>query len=81
MMILPLTAATTRREYLEYCARSYAEGAKHGGNTAILNHVVKLHNMTDAHWEQHHRPYLLERDPARAAAIRRMAEEVMRKAG
>lgn len=73
-----LTEQTTRWEYLQQIAQSYAGTAKFGGNTAILEHVCKLHYMLDADWPAHREKLLASRnDPARCACISNMVAEVM----
>jgi hypothetical protein len=54
-----LTQTTTRRQWLEHLAVAYAKSAPFGGNGATLNHMVKVHNLTDAEW-LNHRAKLLE---------------------
>ena len=58
---MALTEHTTQREWLVELADSYAASAKFGGNGAILNHLVKVHNMREEDWPAHRDGLLLWR--------------------
>lgn len=69
---------STRTEYLAHLTASYEATLVYGGNEAIRRHRDKVALMDDAQF-QAHRAKLQDSSHRRAATVKRLAAEIVRR--